>query len=193
MKVRALSRYTRDAIARTLGHVEDKNRRAPTWDGKTLHVRRIAKEAHVLHEVAHWLASKPHHRALPNYGLGGDPDGGPKTKTFHLADIEAGRVDEGVALALHNLAVQAPEDLYALYKAGLNHQEELASVVTIVLLRLAGLDWESAMRDVFGDLQYPKVVSAGLNHFWSLIHELAARGVDLEDPVRPFARRKAAA
>lgn len=184
MKVRQLSAFTRDAIARTLVHVEDRNRTAPTFDGRVLHIARIKREDHVLHEVAHWLCSKTEHRALEN-GLGTDPDDGPHTTVFHVADMQAGRVEPAVVEYMRDLVVSDPEKFRALIEGSLSYQEELASVVSIILMRRAGLPWAKEMRRVFG--------KATEERFWGFLVELTKRGVDLVDPLAPFERKTVAA
>lgn len=185
MKVRQLSAFTRDAIARTLVHVEDRNRTAPTFDGRVLHIARIKREDHVLHEVAHWLCSKEEHRALENYGLGTDPDDGPQTNVFHVTDMEAGRVEPTVVEYMRDLVLHDPEKFRAVIQASLSFQEEIASVVSIILMRRAGLPWAKEMRRVFG--------KATEERFWGFVVELTKRGVDLVDPLAPFPLRTVAA
>jgi hypothetical protein len=79
VKIAALSSFTRDAIARTHGPVDDRDERQPTWNGRMLFIARLTEEAHVLHEVAHWIVAEKKERLAANYGLGTDPDGGPIT------------------------------------------------------------------------------------------------------------------
>lgn len=180
MKIRQLSPFTRDAIARTVVHVEDRQRQAPTFDGRVLHIARIQNEGHVLHELAHWVCSKAHHRELPNYGLGPDPDGGPFTEIFHTSDARTGRVDPEVLAYLARLVNEDAERFREIIQQSLSYQEELASVVTIVLMRRAGLPWAKEMRRVFGRVG---------ERFWGLVAELAERGVDLDDPLAPHRAR----
>lgn len=185
MKVRQLSTFTRDAIARTIVHVEDRNRTAPTFDGRVLHIARIKREDHVLHEVAHWICSKAEHRELENYGLGTDPDGGPETTIFQITDLRAGRVSADVAEWLREVSGNEPEKFRALIQASLSYQEELASVVSLILMRRSGLPWAKEMRRVFG--------KATDERFWGFVVELTSRGVDLADPLSPFPLRTVAA
>lgn len=66
-----LSPFTLDALARTHVRVDDRLRvDVPTWDGRTLWLGNLEGEREVLHEVAHWIVSKPEDRRRANYGLG---------------------------------------------------------------------------------------------------------------------------
>lgn len=95
MKLRDLSAPVRRALALTVGRVDDRDRRAPTWDGAVLHIARIKREAHVVHEVAHWMLASEELRHRPNCGLGMDPDGGPETQL----DVTRDAADRAEALA----------------------------------------------------------------------------------------------
>lgn len=187
MKIRDLSPYTRDAIARTVVHVDDRNRHAPTFDGRVLHIARIRQEGHVLHEIAHWICChKTEHRALPNYGLGTDPDGGPETEIFHIADARAGRVEPSVMRTMAFLVADDPEAFRRLVAHSLSYQEELAAVVSVILLRRAGLPWAKEMRRIF-------FKQGADDRFWGFLKELTSRGVDLDDPLAPHRARTEAA
>lgn len=188
MKVKSLSPYTREAIARTLGSVEGRNRSAPTWDGSVLHIARLRVEWHVLHEVAHWICSKPEHRRLPNYGLGTDRDGGPKTQLFLEDDLKSGRAD-AVAKELYALVKTAPDLLLSILKEKLSREEEVAALVSIVLTRLQGGPWKMEINRVYKVHEWPERAEALAARFWDLLDEAASRGIDIEDPLRPFAGR----
>lgn len=187
MKVRALSAYTREAIARTVGRVEDRDLRAPTWDGTVLHVARLRVEWHVLHEVGHWLCSKPEHRGLPNYGLGQDPDGGQRTTLFLEEDIKHGRARE-VLPELFELLKNDPDLLLSILKEKLSREEETAAIVTIILMRHGGLPWKMEVNRIYKRFD-PEKTAALTERFWIVLEDVAGRGIDLEDPLRPFEGR----
>ncbi|HEY2512750.1 MAG TPA: hypothetical protein VGI39_17910 [Polyangiaceae bacterium] len=190
MKLRALHAYTKAAIAATIGRVDESGKRsAPTFDGETLHIGRLKREDHVLHEIAHWLCAAPEHRALPNYGLGTDPDGGPETEYFLIDDIRNGRIPQEAGQAMRVLLETDREAFLDILKEKLSREEELASVVSIILMRLAGLNWRKEMARVFKPERTDEKHQA---RFWEFVGELARRGVDLADPIRPFRYAKRA-
>lgn len=200
MKLRDLRPYTRRAIELTHGRVDQvADRDVPTWDGKTLHIGRLKQESHVLHEVGHWIVAPEWRRALPNYGLGKDPDGGPVTVLWPLSSLEwAKDLVEEVGLSTDDLpAVLAdPKNLaftylYDLARHRTDRDETLAAVVTLVMTRLAGLPWAAEMRRVFGKLLVDPS-GFGVETFWEYCFRLTAFGVDLMDPLAPFAARSAA-
>lgn len=181
MRWRDLTPFTQDAVLRT--HVRwDGSDRAdvPTWDGSVLHLGRLEKENHVLHEVAHFIATRPWHRALPNYGLMRDPDGGPSVDSFIRHDIQTGRIPPDGQRLMRDLARVAPDKLMAIIDHKMALEESLAAVVSVRLLAAGGLAWADEMRRVFGQ--------ATPEMFWTYVQTLAQRGVDLDDPLRPFPR-----
>jgi hypothetical protein len=195
VKLKDISRYTLRAIALTHDRVDHSNLVAPTWDGTTLHIGRLKNEEHVLHEVAHWIVAPPARRTMPNYGLGRDPDGGPLTLPYPLATLEeassllteVGLSTEGLPkLLIGGLKSPAIEFLHELSDARTEHEESLASIVTVILMRCAGMAWASEMRRVFGKLA-TRPDGFGMTTFWEGCVELAGeRGVNLMNPLEPF-------
>jgi hypothetical protein len=195
VKLKDISRYTLRAIALTHDRVDHANLVAPTWDGTTLHIGRLKNEGHVLHEVAHWIVAPPARRSLPNYGLGRDPDGGPLTLPYPLASLdemsslfaEVGLSTDGLAALLApGLKSPAIEFLHELSDSRTNHEEALTSIVTVILMRCAGIAWAAEMHRVFGTL-VSRPDGSGMTSFWAGCAELAGeRGVDLMDPLAPF-------
>lgn len=199
MRLRDLHPYTRQAIALTHRSVDQSNFTAPTWDGTTLHIGRLEQEGHVLHEVAHWIVAPPPRRTMPNYGLGKDPDGGEATVPYPLASIQetarlvadAGLSTEGIEAYIDAGIAAGPKSpeflfLHELAAARTGHEESLAAIVTIVLMRLAGIAWAAEMRRVFGKLA-KRPDGFGVTTFWEGCAELVGeRGVDLMDPLGPF-------
>jgi hypothetical protein len=170
-----------------MGRVEDKDRSSPTWDGRVLHIARLRLDWHVLHEVGHWICAKPEHRVLPNYGLGTDPDGGPSTKLFVEADLKAGRLD-AIGRELLTLAKTRPDLLLDILKAKLSREEEVAALVSLILTHRAGGPWKQEMNRVYRVHEVNEVVYAA--RFWEIVEDAAERDIDLEDPLRPFARER---
>ncbi len=180
--------------------------RPPTYDGRRWHLARLTSETDILHEVAHWIVAPASARERPNYGLGTDPDGGPKVLADALSYVPEG--DQAAAAdVIAKYAERDPHGVIALFEAKSSREEELASVVTVILLRLAGLPWAATMRRVFGKLVDVSARARLMHHaglaniatalereaaedgaarFWGFVTELSARGVDLSDPLRPF-------
>lgn len=188
MKRRELSAFTLRAIELTAGRAEfkDTSRNRPTWDGEMWHFGRLRHETHVLHEVAHWILSP--WRALPNYGLGADPDGGKRTLSFLLTTSAREDVDAALAeIGLTEREIQGLdfEDLAAhvegCLKERLTREEELAAMLTVFLTRFAGGNWMGVARTC----SFFKLVQSEHSHlkFWMLAWEIARRGVDVHNPI----------
>ena len=159
----------RRAVELTGGRAEFRDREAPTWDGRCWHLWRIRSEMHVLHEVAHWLAL-PDCRHMPNYGLGKDPDGGPVTPPTALDRL----LTEGRTV----LKTLDRDALVAIALAQLSWEEEVASVLSIRLLYLAGFSgWLGEAKRVH--------LHDARNEWklWSIAELLKERGVDFENPI----------
>lgn len=178
MRLPDLSRYTRRAIDLTAHRVEDRDTTSPTWDGRTLHVARLTREDHVLHEVAHWLVAPAHLRTAPNYGCGTDPDtGGPQV------DVLAGAGD----LDAYDLAHMTPAAAAQALAREVDSRNRIAtiyerhaSLVTVVLMRQAGLPWLDAARKHW--LRDADTVLLA----WETVSTLQAFGVDVQQPLQPF-------
>jgi hypothetical protein len=147
-----LSTYTINAVLSTHGLIDERppDRDRPTWDGRSLLIQRLPNEEHVLHEVAHWLIAWPWYRPLPNYGLGPDPDGGPSADVCTVGQEEA------------------------------DTQEALAAILTVSLMRHAGLDWETAFHQRLGRWGYGPDSILFWGHYLRL---LRLRSIDLQDPI----------
>lgn len=184
VRLRDLSPYTRQAVELTHRRCDGTNTTAPTWDGTALHIARIHEEQNVIHEVAHWIIASPEDRLRVNYGLGTDPDEGPFTPPKWvttpelLLDLVSSR---GVSNLRQLAGNMTAEDLMHLSDARTNHEESLAALVTIILLRIAGLPWAAKMKRTMAKLD-----RYATEAFWFDLHELSARGINLDDPLQPF-------
>jgi hypothetical protein len=159
----------RRAVEMTGGRAEFKDRHAPTWDGKTWHFYRTRSELHVVHEVAHWLAL-PQARHLPNYGLGKDPDGGPRTgfDAIPILFPNLGRV----------LQDMTNEEGVDMLRRELSWEEEVATVLSIRLLYLLGVSgWkgEANRTHLLDERNHWKV--------FLIVEILKDRGVSFDDPI----------
>lgn len=164
--------------------MEWKNERAPVWDGARWHLARVKTNEHAIHEIAHWIVATNEARALPNYGLGTDPDDGPRTEPDLLAYVSDAHDREEAARTLIELYENDPRSFLRLYEAKLAREEELAAVVTVLLLRNGGMPWAAMMRKTF---MKPGVDPAAMsNKFWGLVRDCAMRGVYLENPLGPY-------
>lgn len=188
MKPTRVRTFVHHAIAITGGVAEWRGVRAPTWDGKIWHFARLKNEADILHEIAHWIVSPAAARALPNYGLGTDPDDGPFTMQNLRPFLDAA----GIGEAVRTLGRLAPDRLLELLDEKADREEELATVVTLILLRNAGLPWADRVRRMYGRL-FETGGDEAAAKFWGLVAELGKRGVDLVNPLAPFERAKAGA
>lgn len=158
MRLRELSAPVRRALNLTVRHVDDRDRRAPTWDGAVLHIARLKREAHVVHEIAHWMLASESLRALPNCGLGMDPDGGLPTPL-------------------------------AITPSAANSAEQLASFLTILLLRELEMPWLKSAIDVgwLGPEGFEHEVH--VERFWINAFILAALSIDAVAPLATFEAR----
>ncbi len=68
--------------------VDELDTNSPTWDGRVLHIARITTTGNLLHELAHFLVAAKRRQRLPNWGLGMDPDKGPRVPCV-LSDEQA--------------------------------------------------------------------------------------------------------
>lgn len=167
----------RAAVEATGGRAEFKDRHAPTWDGRCWHFARVRAEVHVVHEVAHWLAF-PEGRRFENYGLGRDPDGGPRTG-MHAVEIlfpELPRLlaetDDDGRKAI------SEDDAFALIRNSLSWEEEVATVLSCrLLVDLGYTAWKGeANRTHLLDMRnWWKI--------WTIAELLKERGVDVYDPI----------
>jgi len=80
----------------------------PVWDGRHLFAGAFMAASDLSHEIAHWLIAPPALRALPNFGLGRDWQGGDAGLVFGRAE----RLDaEALASALGIALLKAVEPL----------------------------------------------------------------------------------
>lgn len=186
MKRKHCRPYVLRAIEITGGSADWRDERSPTWDGRMWHFARVKNEGDLLHEVAHWIIAPAAARLLENFGLGTDPDDGPFTPV-DLGPFLADSVEMRRNLA--TLAERAPDTAIAIVREKTDREEALAAVVTIVLLRIAGLAWAKRVREG----EYFAVGRDRPEIFWGYVRELSARGIDLDDPLAPFARTKESA
>jgi hypothetical protein len=179
MKRAGLSPFTLQAIAITGGRAEYERRNAPTWDGTCWHFARLESEAHVLHEIAHWIAATPSERGCPNYALGSDPDGGPRTE-IGLPIVEAilDVMRRASPLAFNRLPTDWSKDGVVLVGMLRDQREEESSLLTLMMMNAAGLE-PAAERAFDGFVRDPACA-------WSAAERLVERGIDPQDPLGPF-------
>lgn len=166
----------RRALESTGAQVDFRNRHAPTWDGRMWHFARLRAETHAVHELAHWMAL-PQCRHMPNYGLGKDPDGGPRTIPEAL-NLIAPTALESAAKAQDAGDDELWTTLKVLLQGELSWEEEIATVLSIRMLHILGIaHWKGeAMRCHLLDPKNEWKV-------WAAAEILAERGVDVYDPL----------
>jgi hypothetical protein len=166
----------RRAVELTGGRAEFRDRHAPTWDGKSWHFARLRAEVHVVHEIAHWLAL-PQCRHLPNYGLGRDPDGGPRTPPEACLVIMPG-LAKLVATKVGDEDYMTATEVAEMIRSTLSWEEEVATVLSIRLLVETGFSaWK-------GEANRTHLLNPA--NWWKLFFVkeiLEERGVDFYDPL----------
>jgi len=179
-----LSPFTLDAVTITGGRAEYSRVDVPTWDGSCWHFARLHSEAHVLHEVAHWIVATEQERAAPNYGLGTDPDRGP---LMAYADPVLARAANCVRKAEEIAGRFTSEQAASVLRVAkiLADERELeATVVTIFLVaRVSRLRVEDHRS--FRALVHERAEDA-----WLAVRRLNQRGIDPQNPLGPYEARR---
>lgn len=159
MKIKHLSPWFHDTARLLKLRLDDKDRRSPVYPGDgRLCIARLKKPSHVVHEFAHFVGAYSFRRRAPNYGLGTDPDNGPKTTYSDELD-------------------QASADLC----------EELCTFLTFMLLAEADLPWRrEAPTEQWCDPRTEAQAEDQQARIELATHYFKARGIDIYDPLAHF-------